>query len=91
MNDKPDIKGGDNSHRVAADQLRSFVERVERLEEEKATIATDIKEVFIEAKSAGYDTKIIKKVLAIRKMDRDEYLEQQALIDTYCGALGIFG
>lgn len=93
MNDKPDIKGGDNAHAVARDQLKAFVERIERLEEEKATIATDIKDVYLEAKGTGFDTKVLKKIIAIRKQDRDEYMEQQRIIETYAKALGmgIFG
>lgn len=72
------------------DRLKSFIERVERLEEEKSNILADIKEVYSEAKSIGYDPKIMRKVLIIRKMDIDERLEQEALLDTYRNALGIF-
>ena len=57
---------------VARDQLKSFIERIERLEEEKKTIADDIKDVYGEAKGTGFDTKILKKIIAIRKQDRDE-------------------
>jgi uncharacterized protein (UPF0335 family) len=71
-------------------QLKSFIERVERLEEEKSNILADIKEVYSEAKSLGYDPKIMRKVLIIRKMDIDERLEQEALLDTYRNALGIY-
>ena len=74
---------------VARDQLRSVVERIERLEEEKKTIADDIKEVYGEAKSMGYDTKVLRKVIAIRKQDRNERLEQEAVLDTYLHALGM--
>ena len=70
--------------------LKSFIERIERLEEEKNNILADIKEVYSEAKSSGYETKIMRKVLLIRKMDIDERLEQEALLDTYRNALGIF-
>jgi len=72
------------------DRLKSFIERIERLEEEKSNILADIKEVYSEAKGLGYDPKIMRKVLIIRKMDIDERLEQEALLDTYRNALGIF-
>jgi uncharacterized protein (UPF0335 family) len=72
------------------DRLKSFIERIERLEEEKNNILADIKEVYLEAKGLGYDPKIMRKVLIIRKMDIDERLEQEALLDTYRNALGIF-
>ena len=72
------------------DRLKSFIERIERLEEEKYSILADIKEVYSEAKSSGYDPKIMRKVLTIRKIDNDERLEQEALLDTYKNALGIF-
>ena len=72
------------------DRLKSFVERIERLEEEKSDILADIKEVYSEAKGLGYDPKIMRKILIIRKMDIEERLEQEALLDTYRNALGIF-
>ena len=71
-------------------RLKSFIERIERLEEEKSNILADIKEVYSEAKSSGYEPKIMRKVLIIRKMDVDERLEQEALLDTYRNVLGIF-
>ena len=71
-------------------RLKSFIERIERLEEEKNNILVDIKEVYSEAKSLGYEPKIMRKVLIIRKMDVDERLEQEALLDTYRNVLGIF-
>lgn len=74
---------------VARDQLRSFVERIERLEEEKKTIADDIKDVYGEAKSMGFDTKVLRKVVAIRKQDQNDRLEQEAILDTYLHALGM--
>jgi uncharacterized protein (UPF0335 family) len=74
---------------VARDQLRSFIERIERLEEEKKTIADDIKDVYGEAKGTGFDTKILKKIIAIRKQDRDERMEQEAILETYMIALGM--
>jgi uncharacterized protein (UPF0335 family) len=78
-----------DAHGVARDQLRSFIERIERLEEEKKTIADDIKDVYGEAKGTGFDTKILKKVIAIRKQDKDERMEQEAILDTYLAALGM--
>ena len=79
-----------NISKTKDDRLKSLIERVERLEEEKNNLLADIKEVFSEAKGLGYDPKIMRKVLIIRKMDIDERLEQEALIDTYRAALGIF-
>lgn len=73
---------------VAAERLRSFIERVERLEEEKAVIAGDIKEVYAEAKGEGYDTKTLRQVIRLRKMDRAERQEREALLDLYLSALG---
>lgn len=78
-----------DAHGVARDQLRSFIERVERLEEEKKTIADDIKDVYGEAKSTGFDTKILKKVIQLRRQDKDERMEQEAILDTYLAALGM--
>jgi uncharacterized protein (UPF0335 family) len=77
-------------HRVAplaADQLRSIVERVERLEEEKAGIASDIKDIFAEAKGSGYDVKTLRKIIALRKMDAAEREEAEHLLTTYKVAL----
>ena len=72
------------------DRLKSLIERVERLEEEKNNLLADIKEVFSEAKGLGYDPKIMRKILIIRKMDIDERLEQEALLEIYRSALGIY-
>lgn len=74
---------------ISADRLKSFVERIEKLEEEKAAIAGDIKDVYSEAKGVGYDTKTIRKVVALRAMDASKRSEAAALLDTYCHALGI--
>jgi len=74
---------------IAQGQLRSIVERIERLEEERATIAADIKEVYAEAKGNGFDTKILRKVVRLRKVDRSEREEEEALIDLYLHALGM--
>ena len=73
---------------VAAERLRSFIERVERLEEEKSVIAGAVKEVYAEAKGEGYDTKTLRQVVRLRKMDRAERQEREALLDLYLSALG---
>jgi uncharacterized protein (UPF0335 family) len=73
----------------AQGQLRSFIERIERLEEEKKAIAADIKEVYGEAKATGFDTKIMRKVVTLRKKDSAERQEEEALLDLYLGALGM--
>ena len=74
---------------VAQDQLRSFVERIERLEEEKKTIADDIKDVYAEAKGNGFDTKVLRKVISLRKQDAEERQEMEAILDLYLQALGM--
>ncbi len=74
---------------VAADQLRLFIERVERLEEEKKGIADDVRDVYSEAKSNGYDTKTMRKIVALRKMESHVRQEADALLDTYRNALGL--
>lgn len=72
---------------VSGARLRQFIEQVEYLEEQKAGISSDIREVFAEAKSAGFDVKVIRQILKIRKMDSDEFQEQEAVLDTYMQAL----
>jgi len=74
---------------VAGDRLRSFIERVERLEEEKATIAVDIREVYAEAKATGFDPKIMRQIVRLRKMESDDRQEQEALLEIYKSALGM--
>jgi len=74
---------------VAADQLRLFIERIERLEEEKKGIADDVKDVYAEAKANGYDTKTMRKVVALRKLETHTRQEMDALLDTYRTALGL--
>lgn len=74
---------------VAADQLRSFVERIERLEEEKQSIADDIKDVYGEAKGTGFDVKVLRQIIRMRKQDAAERQEQEALLDLYMHALGM--
>ena len=80
---------GDNSQigGIAADALKQFVDRVERLNEEKAAIATDIKDVFAQAKSQGFDVKILRKLIALRKQDADEREEQEQLLKLYEDAI----
>ena len=74
---------------VAREQLKSIVERVERLEEEKKAIADDIRDVYAEAKANGYDTKVLRQVIRIRKQDLTERQEQEAVRDLYLSALGM--
>lgn len=73
---------------VNDDQLQSIVDRIERLEEEKKTISEDIKEVYAEAKGSGFNVKILRKVVALRKRDADERAEEEAILDLYMQALG---
>jgi uncharacterized protein (UPF0335 family) len=79
----PDVGG------IAGERLKSFIERVERLEEEKRALAEDIKEVYAEAKGVGFDVKIMRQIIKIRKMDQDELDEQETLLDVYKRALGM--
>lgn len=74
---------------VAADQLRLLIERIERLEEEKQGIADDIKDVYAEAKSTGFDTKTMRRIIALRKMTKEDRQEMDAIMDTYLSALGM--
>jgi uncharacterized protein (UPF0335 family) len=74
---------------IAGERLKSFIERIERLEEEKRALAEDIKEVFAEAKGVGFDIKTMRQIIKIRRMDRDDLDEQEALLDTYKRALGM--
>lgn len=84
-----DAGSAGNAGGVARDQLRSVVERIERLEEEKAATAADIKEVYAEAKANGFDTKTLRQVIRIRKQDKAERQEQEAILDLYLHALGM--
>ena len=79
----PDVGG------IAGEQLRSFIERIERLEEERKTLAEDIKEVFAEAKGNGFDTQIMRQIIKMRRMDEDDLDEQETLLDIYKRALGM--
>ena len=78
-----------NTESVAADQLKAFIERIERLEEEKAGIAGDIKDVYAEAKGNGFDTKAMRKIISLRKQDFSERQEQEAILELYMQALGM--
>ena len=79
----PDIGG------IAGDRLKSFIERIERLEEERRALGADIKEVYAEAKGTGFDTKIMRQVIRLRRMDKDDLDEQESLLDVYKRALGM--
>jgi uncharacterized protein (UPF0335 family) len=79
----PDVGG------IAGAQLKSFIERIERLEEEKRVLGEDIKEVYAEAKGTGFEPKIMRQILKIRKMGKDEHDEQENLLDIYKRALGM--
>ena len=79
----PDVGG------IAGERLRSLIERIERLEEEKRTLSADIKEVYAEAKGTGFDTKIMRQIIRIRKMDKDDLDEQETLLDIYKRALAM--
>lgn len=72
---------------ISAQRLRSFVERIERLEEEKAALAGDIREVYAEAKGAGFDVKVLRQVVRLRKLDKVDRQQQEALLETYMRAL----
>ena len=85
-----ELNGNQDAIHEKDEKLKSFIERIERLLEEKNNINFDIKEIFSEAKSMGYDTKTMRKVLALRKLDVDEILEQEALLNTCKNALGIY-
>lgn len=74
---------------VAADQLRLFIERIERLEEEKKSIADDIRDVYSEAKSQGYDTKVMRQIIRLRRMESHHRQEWEAILETYKSALGL--
>ncbi len=85
------VKDDQAAHRFAKDHLKAFVERVERLEEEKKTIADDIRDVYAEAKANGFDVKALRTVVRLRKQDVNERKEQEAVLETYLHALGMLG
>lgn len=74
---------------IAADQLRLFIERIERMEEERAVVAIDIREVYSELTSQGYDAKVVRQIVKLRKMSSDDRAEMEAILDTYKSALGL--
>ncbi len=86
---EPAEKGHNRVGGVAVDQLKSVVQRVEKLEEEKAGIAADIRDVFAEAKGSGFDCAAIRKIIKLRKMDAQEREEAETILETYCRALGM--
>ena len=79
----------DATYGIAADRLRSLVERIERLEEERRALAADIKDVYAEAKSAGFDVKVMRQLIRLRRQDQAEVQEQETLLDLYKRALGM--
>ncbi len=89
--DKVDAKAGDDAKvgGIAADRLRSLIERIERLEEERKALGSDIKDIYAEAKSAGFDVKVLRQIIRIRKQEPAEVEEQETLLDVYRRALGM--
>ena len=79
----------DNSYRVTADELRQFIERIERLDAEKKDLAEQQKEVMAEAKGRGYDTKVLRKLISIRRRNADDIAEEEAIMEMYKEALGM--
>jgi uncharacterized protein (UPF0335 family) len=88
---KSAAKSGAPRDSVAADMLKAFVARIERLEEEKAALAGDIKEVYAEAKGNGFDIKVLRKIISMRRRDYAERQEEEAILDLYMQALGMRG
>ncbi len=86
---KPDSTDADTQRDATAARLKSYIERVERLEEEKAAITEDVKEVFGEAKSSGFDVKTIRKIIRLRKMDIEKRREEEELLELYKQAIGL--
>lgn len=84
-----DEQSGPPTGTIAAEHLKQIVERIERLEEEKAEVTEQIKEVYAEAKGTGFDTKTLRKIVALRKKDPDERSEEEAMLDLYLSALGM--
>ena len=82
------MAGAGHNSGFARDVLKKFIARIERMEEEKATLVADIKEIYAEAKGTGFDTKVMRKVISLRKLDKAEYQELEAMIDLYMTAVG---
>lgn len=89
MDDENTASAVDSTYKVTANELRQFIERYERLDQEKKDIAEQQKEVMAEAKGRGYDTKVMRKVIALRKRDRDDIAEEEAILEMYKEALGM--
>ena len=89
MSDTTTDPNTDATYRVTADELRQFIERMERLEADKKDLAEQQKEVMAEAKARGYDTKVMRKVIALRKRDKDDIAEEEAILEMYKEALGM--
>lgn len=89
MNDEDENEVTNSAQTVAAGQLRAFIERVERLEEEKKTIADDIKDVYAEMKGTGFDTKTVRTIIKMRKQDQAERQEAESILELYMTALGM--
>lgn len=87
--DDSDFNSEQPATRFAKDHLKAFVERIERLDEEKKALADDIKDVYAEAKSTGFDVKALRTIIRLRKMDTDERKESEAVLETYMHALGM--
>ena len=83
------MSGAPDPDGIAADRLRSFIERIERLEEEKAALAQDVREVFAEAKAVGFEPKIMRQVIRLRRMEQADRREQEEILDLYLQALGM--
>jgi uncharacterized protein (UPF0335 family) len=79
----------ENSGQISSERLRSFVKRIEKMEEDKAAVAEDLKEIYGEAKGAGFDTKIIRKIISLRRLELEKRREQEELIELYKSALGM--
>lgn len=88
-NQKEAFSEKETGESIAADQLKAFIERIERLEEEKAGVAGDIKEIYAEAKGTGFDTKAIRRIISLRKKDSSERQEEEAILELYMQALGM--
>ena len=88
MTDSPSEPQSDILTSTSAGRLRTIIERLERLEEDKQAVMTDMKEVFAEAKGEGYDVKVLRKVIRIRKQDKAKRQEEEAILDLYLSALG---
>ncbi|MCS6922141.1 MAG: DUF2312 domain-containing protein [Elioraea sp.] len=86
---KGEAETDEATYGIAADRLRSLVERIERLEEERRALAADIKDVYAEAKSAGFDVKVMRQLIRLRRQDQAEVQEQESLLELYKRALGM--